>query len=275
MVLSLHLIAGLIGPLSAALDEGSFIPCSGSGYTGTESGPVYYTIKAGDTLWDISQRYNVDLQSLKNINNFDDGTVLSLGQKILLPGGKSRLHVVKKGETLWDIARSYNISLSQLHTTNQNLNPENLKIGMTLSLPESATSASPEYQAPSRSRSSSQFIWPLYGAITSSYGWRKSGFHHGTDISARYGEPVKAAASGSVTFTGYRSVYGRTVVLSHRDGSETLYAHLSQIAVSRGQLVNQGEVIGAVGTTGYTTGPHLHFEVKRSKKYVNPVSVLR
>ena len=147
---------------------------------------------------------------------------------------------------------------------------------MNITLPDSARKTSSTYAAPSRgSTNTAFFAWPIVGAITSAYGWRSSGFHHGTDISARYGDSVRASAAGRVSFVGYRGVYGKMVTIEHPDGSETLYAHLSSIKVSNGQRVNRGEVIGAIGTTGNSTGPHLHFEVKKGRKYVNPVSVLR
>lgn len=260
----------------AALDEGKFIPSNESQPTITGAVGVYHCVESGDTLWDICQKYHADLDSVKAVNGLDEQSVLSIGQKLQIPGSMNRIHAVKKGETLWDISRKYNVSLEQLCILNQGVTPQNLKIGMNLTLPDSVRKASSSYAAPSRSSSTTGlFSWPIRGAITSAYGWRRSGFHHGTDISARYGEPVLAAAAGIVTFTGYRSVYGKTVVIEHSDGSETLYAHLSAIVVTSGQRIKREEVIGKIGTTGNSTGPHLHFEVKKGRKYINPVNVLR
>lgn len=262
--------------VTAALDEGNFIPSNEAQTTMAGVQTFYHCVEPGDTLWDICQKYHADLDSIMEINELDGRSVLAVGQKLQIPGTMNRVHVVKKGETLWDIARQYNVSLGQLCSQNQAVNAENLKIGMSLTLPDGARKGSSAYTAPSRSSQGNAFFsWPIVGAITSPYGWRRSGFHHGTDISAHYGDAVRAAAEGLVSFVGYRSVYGKTVTIKHADGSETLYAHLSQIAVSSGQKVKRSEVIGAIGTTGNSTGPHLHFEVRKGRKYVDPVSVLR
>lgn len=261
---------------TAAMDEGNFIPSNEAVASKAGAQAAFHSVEPGDTLWDICQKYQTDLESIKAVNGLDEQSILAIGQKLQIPGNMNRIHAVKKGETLWDIACRYNVSLEQLCSLNQGVNAENLKIGMNLTLPDSARKTSSEYSAPSRSSSSTTFFsWPVRGAITSPYGWRRSGFHHGTDISARYGDPIQAAAAGTVSFTGYRGVYGKMIVIRHSDGSETLYAHLSSIAVSTGQTVKRGEVIGKIGTTGNSTGPHLHFEVKKGRKYINPVSVLR
>lgn len=261
---------------TAALDEGNFIPSNEALATAAGAQAVYHAVEPGDTLWDICQKYQADLDSIKAINGLDEQSVLSIGQKLQIPGNMNRVHVVTKGETLWDIARKYNVNLEQLCSLNQGVNAVNLKIGMNLTIPDGARRANSVYSAPTRgSASTAFFAWPIVGAITSPYGWRSSGFHHGTDISARYGDSVRASAAGLVSFVGYRGVYGKMVTIEHPDGSETLYAHLSSIRVSNGQRVKRGEVIGAIGTTGNSTGPHLHFEVKKGRKYVNPVNVLR
>ncbi|MEQ8173790.1 MAG: M23 family metallopeptidase [Syntrophomonadaceae bacterium] len=261
---------------TAAMDEGNFIPSNEAMANTAGAQALYHSVEPGDTLWDICQKYQTDLESVKAVNGLDEQSVLSIGQKLQIPGNMNRIHAVKKGETLWDIARKYNVSLEQLCSLNQGVNAENLKIGMNLTLPDSARKTSSVYTTPSRGTASTAFFtWPIRGAITSSYGWRSSGFHHGTDISARYGDSIQAAAAGVVAYTGYNGVYGKMIVIEHSDGSETLYAHLSSIGVSTGQRVKRGEAIGKIGTTGNSTGPHLHFEVKKGRKYVNPVNVLR
>jgi len=95
------------------------------------------------------------------------------------------------------------------------------------------------------------------------------------DISGSYGQSIQAAANGIVSFAGLKNVYGKTVTIKHADGSETLYAHMSRISVSKGQKISRGETVGAVGTSGNATGPHLHLELRKGKKTVNPSSVLR
>jgi murein DD-endopeptidase MepM/ murein hydrolase activator NlpD len=113
------------------------------------------------------------------------------------------------------------------------------------------------------------------GVITSSYGWRSSGYHHGLDIAAEAGTAIKACASGEVVFTGYKSVYGRTVIIQHRDGKQSLYAHTQKVYVKTGEEVVKGQTIATVGTTGRTTGPHLHLEIKQNGKTLNPAQYLK
>ena len=119
--------------------------------------------------------------------------------------------------------------------------------------------------------------WPLYGNIVSRYGYRIypwRGFHTGIDISGRYGAPVMVTADGVVTFVGWRQGYGKTVIVQHNHGASTLYAHSSRFAVKRGQKVTKGQVVCYVGNTGYTTGPHLHYEVRKANRAVNPITYL-
>jgi murein DD-endopeptidase MepM/ murein hydrolase activator NlpD len=118
--------------------------------------------------------------------------------------------------------------------------------------------------------SPSGFIWPVRGVLTSGYGPRWGRMHTGIDIGARGGTPIQAAKAGEVIFAGWLGGYGNTVVVDHGDGVATLYAHQSRIAAVEGQLVNQGEGVGFVGTTGHSTGNHLHFEIRIDTKPRNP-----
>ena len=121
------------------------------------------------------------------------------------------------------------------------------------------------------------FIRPAAGPITSGFGMRhhpilgRDRMHTGVDIGAGYGAPIHAAAGGTVIFSGYQRGYGNTMIIDHGGGVTTLYGHCSRLGVSEGQTVRQGEVIGNVGSTGLSTGPHLHFEVRRNGTPVNPL----
>jgi murein DD-endopeptidase MepM/ murein hydrolase activator NlpD len=103
-------------------------------------------------------------------------------------------------------------------------------------------------------------------------GYRR--LHTGVDMNAAYGDPIVAAADGRVIFTGWRGGYGNTVIIDHGGGVATLYAHQSSIAVGYGDVVNGGDVIGYIGSTGLSTGPHLHFEVRESGTPVDPAGYL-
>jgi murein DD-endopeptidase MepM/ murein hydrolase activator NlpD len=121
-------------------------------------------------------------------------------------------------------------------------------------------------------------IWPVVGVITSGYGWRVVGgrreFHTGVDISAPYGTPVSAAADGRVVYAGWLRGYGYTVIIYHGYGFATLYAHLSSISVNHGDRVVKAQIIGRVGNTGRSFGPHLHYEVIRYGVRQNPIAYL-
>ena len=127
---------------------------------------------------------------------------------------------------------------------------------------------------------SGAMIWPVSGSVTSEFGWRvhpitgTQKFHSGVDIGADYGVPIHAAQSGTVEYAGWVSGYGNTVIINHGGGITTLYGHNQSLAVSAGQSVSQGQVISYCGSTGNSTGPHCHFEVRQNGEPVSPYSYL-
>lgn len=118
--------------------------------------------------------------------------------------------------------------------------------------------------------SPSGFIWPVHGPVTSGYGPRWGRMHTGIDVAAPSGTPLRAAKAGEVIYAGWLGGYGNTVLLDHGEGVATLYGHQSRIASTEGQILNQGDVLGFVGTTGHSTGNHLHFEIRVDTKPRNP-----
>jgi murein DD-endopeptidase MepM/ murein hydrolase activator NlpD len=129
-------------------------------------------------------------------------------------------------------------------------------------------------QSSSTTPSSAGLIWPVSGPVTSPFGWRWGRLHEGIDIGVSYGTPIHAAASGTVIYCGWESGYGNLTVLDHGGNLATAYGHQSSIAVGCGQHVAQGDVIGYVGSTGHSTGPHLHFEVRVNGSPVDPMGYL-
>ena len=136
------------------------------------------------------------------------------------------------------------------------------------------------YQYAGSPSGSGAMIWPISGEITSPFGWRvhpitgDSRFHSGIDIAGDYGDPIRAAASGTVIYAGWISGYGNAVIIDHGGGVTTLYGHNQSLAVSEGQTVAQGQVISYCGSTGNSTGPHCHFEVRVNGEPVSPLSYL-
>lgn len=123
-------------------------------------------------------------------------------------------------------------------------------------------------------------IWPAAGPITSPFGWRThpifgtQRFHSGIDIGADYGEPIRATDGGIVIYADWMGGYGKAVIIDHGAGISTLYAHSSELLVGEGQRVYKGQVIARIGSTGYSTGPHLHYEVRQNGSPVSPLSYL-
>ena len=122
--------------------------------------------------------------------------------------------------------------------------------------------------------SSAGLIWPVSGPITSPFGWRWGRMHQGIDIGVPMGTPIKAAAAGTIIYCGWESGYGNLTVIDHGGNLATAYGHQSSIAVTCGEHVAQGQVIGYVGCTGHCTGPHLHFEVRVGGNPVDPMGYL-
>jgi murein DD-endopeptidase MepM/ murein hydrolase activator NlpD len=133
-----------------------------------------------------------------------------------------------------------------------------------------AGSAAPTGSASTGAASTSGYAWPLCAPVTSEYGPRWGRMHNGIDQGASTGTPIGASKAGTVIFSGWQGGYGRMVMIDHGDGVVTAYAHLSSASVSQGQSVSQGSTIGAVGSTGNSTGPHLHFETRVNGSPVNP-----
>jgi murein DD-endopeptidase MepM/ murein hydrolase activator NlpD len=133
-----------------------------------------------------------------------------------------------------------------------------------------AQSAPGTTQAPS----SAGLIWPVQGPVTSPFGWRWGRMHEGIDIGVPYGTPIHAAASGTIIYCGWEGGYGNLTVIDHGGNLATAYGHQSSIGVTCGQQVSQGQVIGYVGSTGHSTGPHLHFEVRINGSPVDPMGYL-
>lgn len=239
---------------------------------------VDYVVNRGETLKDITRYFGMDYELVAAMNNLDPEKVrLVSGQKIYLPLEPEMKYIIKQGDTLWEIARKYRTTVDSLTVYNRITNPGRLQIGTEISIPvvdseqEKTVFQVAALRVEEASRGAvSSFLMPVIGVISSPYGWRKSGFHHGLDIAAKTGTPIRAVKAGQVDFCGRQSVYGNTVIISHGAELQTLYGHASRIYVKNDQWVSKGQIIATVGSTGRSTGPHLHFAVKVKDKFVDP-----
>jgi len=207
--------------------------------------------------------------------------------------------VVRLGDTLMKLAQRYGLTLQELLRLNPGLETARLVAGTQIQLAQSAPGRSrmvlglkpttsggvswpdlPGFGDPAipfgSPASSTGWIWPAKGIFTSGYGWRWGRMHKGIDLANNVGTPIVAAKQGQVVFSGWHDGgYGYLVTLAHPDGSRSLYAHNSRLLVRVGQEVEQGETIAQMGSTGRSTGPHLHFEIHPpSSGAANPLQFL-
>lgn len=234
-----------------------------------------HVIQPGDTLYDISNKYSVSISTLLDFNNIENPRKIQVGQKIVYPQPDGIIYEVKKGDSISYIAKMFFCSPGDVLRANNLDYDEIIVPGQRIFIPLRVFN---KYQyVPSQAR----FRWPVYGVISSHYGWRihpitnQESFHSGLDIAVSEGAPIFAAEAGEVIFTGLNGGYGYMVEIKHSDGTVTRYAHMSRISVYEGQTVETGSFVGRVGTTGFSTGPHLHFEIRNNDlRSVNPLTRL-
>ena len=238
---------------------------------------VDYKVKSGDTLSSIAEEFHTSVNSISYINGILSPDRIAVGQKLSLITNASGIVVtVSKGNTLSDLADKYGVPVDVIIEVNKIADPDALFVGQTLILPGAKMSGRPIATV---SRMSS-VKWPAQGRVTSGFGWRihpitrRNELHQGIDIAASSGTTVVAAAAGKVTFSGWNGGYGNLVTIDHGGGIVTRYAHLSKRSVAKGDSISAGQAIGLVGSTGFSTGPHLHFEVRVDGEAVNPRSHL-
>lgn len=255
-------------------------------------GIITYTVQIEDTVLGIAEKFGLNPNTIvwANLEDLDKPFVMEVGQLLNIPPVDGVIHTVKDGDTIEKLSKEYKVTADKIvgYEPNKLASADvALTAGQVLVVPDgdrtppepppppAASSSGPR---PSSSGSSSApyrthgFIWPTYGQLTQGY---YRGAHPAIDIGAHRGTPVYAADEGSVSSAGWSSVgYGNYVVIHHGDGFVTLYAHLSRIDVSPGDYVSQGQQIGAVGSTGRSTGPHLHFEISLNGRTYNPLTYL-
>jgi murein DD-endopeptidase MepM/ murein hydrolase activator NlpD len=190
-------------------------------------------------------------------------------------------HTVKKGQTLWRISRTYGVDMQLIAEYNDIYDKNRIYAGQELFIPGAVKVLDVEVYKGGDEGSGDivvnkgMFGWPTEGVVYSLFGARWGQMHQGLDIAGKTGTPVLAAKDGTVEFSGRKGGYGNLIIVKHPDGYETYYGHLSAIGVEQGDTVKRGEKIGLMGSTGKSTGPHLHFEIHKDGKVRNPLFFLR
>jgi murein DD-endopeptidase MepM/ murein hydrolase activator NlpD len=231
-----------------------------------------YTFQPNDTVSQVAQNFGLNMDTLLSLNGVKSPRTMPIGIRLRIPNQDGVLHVVKKEETLQSIAERYAVDVGSIVTVNE-LFSEAVGLGADTRLFIPGGRLDPKAL---QEITGDFFLWPVRGYISSTYGYRVSPFtgarqfHSGMDISAPWGTPVKAAMAGRVSDVGFNNIFGNYVVITHHSGYRTLYGHLSSTRVKAGGYVREGEPIGNVGSTGLSTGPHLHFTVYKNGVTVNP-----
>ena len=242
-----------------------------------------YTVQPGDTLSSIADRNKLKLQTLLWANPNISVDSLQTGSELRIPPEDGVIYKVEQGDTLSMLTAGFGADMNEVIKANGLRDPYILQVGQTLFVPHGvmpdATAKTNESSNPAAAKSgiaTGTFIWPTQGWISTYFmELEDTGNRHaGLDIATTYGTPVVAADGGVVTLAGWNGNYGNCVIIDHGNGFVTWYGHFERLMVSTGDKVYQGQQIGLVGTTGYSNGPHLHFELHLNGKLVNPAAYL-
>jgi murein DD-endopeptidase MepM/ murein hydrolase activator NlpD len=248
---------------------------------------IEYKVQEADTVSSIANKFDVSEDSIRWQNDLQSKDSIKVGQLLEILPVTGISHKVQKGDTVYSIAKKYDTSAQAIvdFPYNSFVNDETfeLAIGQAIVVPDGIKPSEILWSPIARVKqvtpdagtvvASGAFVWPTGGTISQRFTW----FHKGIDIANKAAPGVLAADSGTVVGAGWLDGYGygNRVVIDHGNGYRTLYAHLSQAYVTAGQTVARGNVIGKMGSTGRSTGVHLHFEVILNGTYLNPLNVLK
>lgn len=256
-----------------------------------------YVIKSGDTLWDIAEKNNIPVDKLCSINSINLDKIYP-GQKIKLAIPNNIVNVKATKHIEYEEPIPYEVkyhSDSSIYKGQRKVvsigKPGKKKVKATVVerngveveriIVDEDIISQPQHEIivvgtkVAALGKLAMFSTPVFGSVTSRFGFRQGGFHAGVDISGEIGDPICAADSGVVIFSGFNGGYGNLIIIDHKNGYKTYYAHNSKNLVSVGQRVSKGTKIATVGMTGNTTGPHLHFEVRKNGTPIDPLKFLK
>ncbi|MBI5620469.1 M23 family metallopeptidase [Candidatus Gottesmanbacteria bacterium] len=239
---------------------------------------ITHTVASGDTLSTIAQKFGVSIDTIKWANDLKRDS-LSIGQELKIPPVSGIVHKVKEGDTVQSIAKKYQTVSQNIVNFPFNdfadLDTFALNVGQTIIVPDGVQPEAPAIARPlppAFAGGNGQLLWPTSGVITQYPVW----YHMALDIANPAAPGIAAADAGVVTDVQYlRYGYGFHVTVAHGDGLSTLYAHLSEIYVKVGDPVKRGQILGRMGSTGRSTGTHLHFEVRKNGVILNPLPFLK
>lgn len=250
---------------------------------------ITYVVQPGDVLGNIAEKYNVSVNTILWENNLSWNSTIRPGQKLSILPQSGINYEIKSGDTVLAIAKKYQTEASDIVEINKLADAGDIAIGDTLFIPNGVkpTQVVSSYKPPTPVYSNdddipanaedintgTKFLWPTISKrITQYYNWS----HTGLDIGDKTGNPIYAAEAGKVEKAGWNSGgYGNYVIINHGNGLKTLYGHASKLLVSVGDSVSRGETIALIGSTGRSTGPHLHFEVRVDNARKNPLNYIK
>lgn len=271
---------------------GATLPSSDSSMLSKRKDIIFYVVDAGDTIGEIAEKFNISVNTILWANNLTARSYIRPGDNLKILPTSGLIHKVVKNDTIGKIASKYEAKVEEIINAN-NLQDDgaDIVIGEELIIPggvmpravyaapvsntykkplSQVTAPAPSVDTPA----GSGYLWPTSARkITQYYGWS----HTGLDIAGPVGTPLYASKSGTVKISqcGWNGGYGCYIILEHGNGVQTVYGHASKLYVAVGDTVTQGQTIAAMGSTGRSTGPHIHFEVRINGSRLNPLKYIR
>jgi len=237
---------------------------------------TYHQLARGESISTLAAKYKLNIDTIISFNNIINARAVKIGTKLAIPNANGIMYKVRRGDNLSGIANRFKIGLNSLLDWN-NINSEVIQ-------------PNTEYFIPGALLTRNElnnilgilFIYPVSGSrLTSTFGWRKDPFsgvrsyHNGIDLANDFDTPIKAVMDGTVVKKSYSSIFGRYLIVKHSDGFQTLYGHMDKYNTEEKDKIKQGQVIGYMGSTGYSTGTHVHFAIFKNGEPVDPLKYLQ
>ena len=241
-----------------------------------------YTVAEGDTLASIGSKFDVSIDTIKWANDLDS-EIIKAGEVLDIPPVTGVVHKVSAGDNIYTVAKKYHVDAQNIvnFPFNDFVDTDTFQLtpGQILYVPNGTIEVAPKpvetsfyAQIQAGVEGTSTFLWPTSGSITTYPVW----YHMALDIANASAPSILASDTGTVTYTGCLAYgYGCHIIIDHANGYQTLYGHLSSIEVSAGQAVTKGQRVGVMGSTGRSTGTHLHFEIRSGGVQLNPLGFLQ